>query len=53
MIQTPYVKSAENSGGKCALGFLEDVWDDESMLLPIGVAVTVEDVEARKEDALG
>ena len=33
------------------VGFFDDVWDDESPLPPTGVAVTVEDVEVRKEDA--
>ena len=33
------------------MGFFDDVWDDESPLPPTGVAVTVEDVEVRKEEA--
>jgi len=33
-------------------GVFDDVWDDESTLLPTGaVVVTVEDVEVRKEAA--
>ena len=49
MIQTRDVKSALNSGGQCAPGFLfDDVCGDESAL---GEAITVDDVEVRKEGA--
>ena len=38
---------------ECAPGFLDDVYDDESALLPLtGVVITMEDVEVRKEGAL-
>ena len=49
MIQTHDVKSALNSGGQCAPGFLfDDICGDESAL---GEAITVDDVEVRKEGA--
>ena len=49
MIQTHDVKSALNSGGQCAPGFLfDDVCSDESAL---GEAITVDDVEVLKEGA--
>ena len=40
-----------HSGGQCAPGILDDVCNDERALLPTGDAVTVEDVEFRKDDA--
>jgi hypothetical protein len=53
VIHAREVKPANNSGGQCAPGFLNDVCDDESALLPSprGEAVTVEDVEVRKDGA--
>ncbi|KAF8262722.1 hypothetical protein EI94DRAFT_1704558 [Lactarius quietus] len=45
-------RSRTNSGGQCAAGFLDDVWDDKSALLPTGVmAVTVKDIKVQKEAA--